>query len=337
MKVAIVALSKNGRLLADELAGKLINATVLSTTGNNTIAQLMAANWQKFDAFLCIMASGIVVRAIAPLLADKYRDPCVLVMDPSGHHVISLLGGHIGGGNALAKQIAALTRGTAVITTASDNLGVIALDLWAKGQNLVAEDRQQMTAACAKLVDKGYLNIYTEEGVHSLPPELIQVAQTDQADVLIAPFKFSLSNHCLLLHPRTTVIGVGCNRDTPPEEFELALNELLSDLNLARTSIRNLASIDKKNDETGLLQFAASNGWRIDFFNKDQINTLTELDISHAAMQAVGAIGVAEPAALLSSENNRLLSRKRKWKNITMAVAQAPFTLSAQVLDQPEI
>ena len=54
-------------------------------------------------------------------------------------------------------------------------------------------------------------------------------------------------------------------------------------------------------------------------------------EIRRTALKAVGAIGVAEPSSLLSAQSNHLLSRKRKWKNVTMAVAQVPFTLSAQV------
>ena len=111
----------------------------------------------------------------------------------------------------------------------------------------------------------------------------------------------------------------------------------MAECRLSRSSIRNLASIDKKNDETGLLQFAENNSWFIDFYSKDAINKLNNLEISAAALKAVGAIGVAEPTALLSGKTDLLLSRKRKWKNITMAIALAPFTLSAQVRDQNDI
>ncbi len=123
------------------------------------------------------------------------------------------------------------------------------------------------------------------------------------------------------------MVGVGCNRNTPLEEFEEAIGELFADLGLSLDSIRNLASIDAKNDEVGLLAFAEKNSFPIEFFSKYEINRVTDLEVSSAAMKAVGAIGVAEPTALLSAKSSQLLSRKRKWKNITMAVVQASFTL----------
>ena len=42
------------------------------------------------------MALGIVVRMIAPYIEHKSKDPAVVVMDEVGHHVISLLSGHLG-------------------------------------------------------------------------------------------------------------------------------------------------------------------------------------------------------------------------------------------------
>ena len=42
---------------------------------------------------ICIMASGIVVRAAAPLLRHKSEDPALLVLDSAGRYVISLLSG----------------------------------------------------------------------------------------------------------------------------------------------------------------------------------------------------------------------------------------------------
>lgn len=333
MKVGVVAITGGGSMLARKLAEELGDATFIDRQKGQKIAEVIADSWHRFDGLVCIMAAGIVVRAIAPLLRDKLSDPCVVVMDEKGRHAISLLAGHIGGGNALAEKVANLTGGTAVITTASDTLGLVALDLWAEEQHLTAPERDKLTAAAAILVNHGELILYTDVTVESLPPGLTRASEPGQADVIISN-SARFGPQAITFRPRNLVVGIGCNRTTPAGEFEDALAELLADLQLSRSSIRNLASIDKKNDETGLLQFAADNHWQIDFFPGDLINTLTNLEISPAALKAVGAIGVAEPAALLSAESNLLLSRKRKWKNVTMAVAEAPFSLSAQVPDQ---
>ncbi|TKB26617.1 cobalamin biosynthesis protein CbiG [Desulfopila sp. IMCC35006] len=330
MKIGIVAITSGGRNLAGRLGTLLDDATVLLTQPGAKVADTIGANWHYYDGFICIMAAGIVVRAIAPLLGDKLTDPCVVVLDEKGSHAISLLAGHVGGGNTLAEKVAALTGGTAVITTASDTLGLVALDLWAKEQQLAVPDRKVLTSLSTLLVNQGHLSLYTEMEVSSLPKGLRRVDDALHADFIVSRAT-TITHLRPVFRPRDLVVGIGCNRGTPGHEFEDALTELFNDLHLSRASIRNLASIDKKNDETGLLQFAENNCWPIDFYDSDTINRQTNLEISFAALGAVGAIGVAEPTALLSAQSNHLLSRKRKWKNVTMAVAQAPFTLSAQV------
>ncbi|GAB6191932.1 cobalt-precorrin 5A hydrolase [Desulfocastanea catecholica] len=332
MKIGILAITRGGRELAARLCPLLETARVLIQKPGEKFAETIAANWRHYDGFICIMATGIVVRAIAPLLGDKGSDPCVVVLDEKGQHAISLLAGHIGGGNDLARKVAGLLGGTPVITTASDTLGLVALDLWAREQQLVAPSRKELTKLSTLFVNRGHLFLYADVVVASLPKGLTQIDDPDQADCIVSHLT-GIAQRCPVFRPQNLVVGIGCNRGTPAHEFEEALAELFHDLQYSRASIRNLASIDKKNNEIGLLQFAADYGRRIDFFDSNTINTLTHLETSFAAMKAVGAIGVAEPAALLSAQSNHLLSRKRKWKNVTMAVAQVPFTLSAQAPD----
>ncbi len=331
MKIAVLSLTKGGRKLAEKITAGTDNAHLLKK--KQTIAEILKQSWSLYDGFICIMAAGIVVRAIAPLLKDKLTDPCVLVVDEKGRHIISLLSGHIGGGNQLAHDVARLTHGTAVITTASDTLELVAIDLWAKKQNLVAEDNKVFTRISSQLVNTGGLNLFSDLEVDSLPAGLVITSQRKDADLIISN-KMGKTERIDVLYPLNLVIGVGCNRGTPAHEFEEALAELLDELGLSRHSIRNLSSIDVKNDEEGLIDFSVQNSWPIEFFNREKINTIAEnVTVSRAALNAVGAVGVAEPTALLSANTKILLSRKRKWQNITMAVAEAPFMLSAQARD----
>ena len=146
MKIGIIAITRGGRELAARLSGSAHGcSTLLEKEAGEKVADTIAANWRHYDGFICIMATGIVVRAIAPLLVDKLTDPCVVVLDEKGRHAISLLSGHVGGGNALARKVAGLLGGTPVITTASDTLELVALDLWAKEQQLVVPSREKLT------------------------------------------------------------------------------------------------------------------------------------------------------------------------------------------------
>lgn len=330
MKVALVAITKGAFDLGRKLEAELLNATLLP---KDKVGKVFAENWQEFDAFVCIMATGIVVRSIAPLLVDKRTDPCVIVVDEKGYNAISLLSGHLGGGNELTITVAKILGGNPVITTASDTLGLVALDIWATEQKLIVA-KKDMTRASGILVNRGELKVYSDIEVQSLPSGLIQCGDLAQADILIS------NKNCfadkIVFCPQNLVVGTGCNRNTPAHEFTEARDELFADLSLSSIAIRNLASIDKKNDEVGLLEFAERNQYPIDFFTKDEINVVTGVEISAAPLKAVGAIGVAEPCAILSAgiknkQNPTLISRKRKWQNITMAIAEVPFTLSAQV------
>jgi cobalt-precorrin 5A hydrolase len=327
MKIGVLAITAGGKRLAAELAEKMPEALVLPQTDG--VAQALAAHWRELDGFVCIMATGIVVRAIAPLLQGKESDPCVVVMDEKGRHAVSLLSGHLGGGNDLARQVAGLLGGEAVITTASDTLGLAPLDLWARGQDLVCESKEGLTQASARLVNTGSLRIYAEVAIASLPRGLVSVTGPEQADIVVTP-RIADYGPAVVFRPKNLVVGVGCNRGVPVAELRQACEELFAEQNLSQMSIRNLASIDLKQDEVGLLAFAHAQGWRLEFFSKDELNRVENIAVSEAALRNVGAIGVAEPAALLSAQSNDLLVGKRKWHNVTMAVARANCTLSEQ-------
>ena len=322
-RLAVLAVTRGGRELGGKLAGQLAGAELLDDAA--PVAERLAAAWPRCDGFVCVMAAGIVVRAIAPLLSDKRHDPAVVVVDEQGRFAVSLLSGHLGGANDLARQVAALTGGQPVITTASDVLGHTALDLWARDRKLQVEDAARLTTASARLVNQGSLHLYSEVELGELPPDLIPVAEPAAADIIVS-CRTGFSADRLLLRPRLLVAGIGCNRGTSAADIETALTEAFAAHNLAPAALRNLASIDLKQDELGLLEFAGSRGLTIDFYDKDQLNAVAGVSVSAAVQKATGAVGVAEPAALISAGQDKLLVRKMKWKDVTVAIAQARYT-----------
>ena len=334
MRVAVLAITAGGNRLAATLARELPEADHLEGTAGEKIAERLADAWGRYDGLVCVMAAGIVVRLLAPLLGDKERDPCVVVVDERGRHAVSLLGGHLGGGNELARTVAALSGGTAVITTASDTLELVALDLWARRLGLVPPCREHLTAASGLLVNRGWLRLYSDEAVQSLPPGLRLVTDAAEADIIVST-RDTFPATAWVFRPRTLVVGVGCNRNTPAVELEEALTELLGEAKLSRASIRSLASVDRKSDEAGLLQFAAANGWPLQVYSSALLNSQRHVTPSPAAQKALGAIAVAEPAALLGAATTILEIGKKKWTNVTMALARAPFTLSEPDREPP--
>jgi cobalt-precorrin 5A hydrolase len=321
--IAIIALTRGGRLLAARLANLLPDSRVLDS--ERQFKEVLTRAWHQYDCLLCIMATGIVVRSLAPLLKDKKQDPAVVVCDEQGRFAISLLSGHLGGANAFARQVADLLQGQAVITTASDVLGHTALDLWAQELNLTVADRQAFTRTMARLVNSGAVCLRSDYPLPPLPADIRLLDNEEDPAAATPDLWITCRTDCqavTLLHPKALVAGIGCNRNTPEAEIEQALAEACADNQLALESVLQLASIDLKNDEPGLLAFAEHKGYTLSFFNRDQLNGVDGVSTSAAVLKATGAKGVAEPAAVLASNGGRLLVKKMKWRNVTVALAE---------------
>lgn len=296
--------------------------------------------FRNSEALVCIMATGIVVREIAPLLTSKHQDPAVLVSDPLGQNVISLLSGHEGGANRLAEEIAGITGGKAVITTASDHKGIPALDLLAQKYGWRTGHQTDMAAIMSGFVNEEPLYLFYEEGLH-VPAELKELpwaeihpitdalaVNSDSKTVFFTyrsqlPDWASQAKACLQLHPKVLLLGIGCNRGCGLEEIESAICEVFSREGFALESIAGIGSVVDKRDEAGLLNLAEKWSLPIRFFTHEEIESLSAYhSCSLAAKKALGVNGVAEPCAMLMAGTNKLITCKQKFPNLTLAIAQ---------------
>jgi len=116
----IISLTEEGKLLAE----RIMTTDLLATNGYRHVhkPKPFSPNVQGLFAaghrLIFICSTGIAMRTLAPVLADKYKDPAVLVLDQDGDYVIPLLSGHEGGANEWARQIAEQLGASAVITSA---------------------------------------------------------------------------------------------------------------------------------------------------------------------------------------------------------------------------
>ncbi|VAW33480.1 Cobalt-precorrin 5A hydrolase [hydrothermal vent metagenome] len=324
MKTAVLALTKGGRKLARHLSTAL-KAEVIDLEGRN-IKTAIRELWPHYEGFVFIMAAGIVVRIIAPLLRDKKTDPGIVVMDEAGRYAISLLAGHLGGANELARAAAEAADGQAVITTSSDTLGLTPLDLWARFQRLRLVKGSFITLS-AKLVNNGRLKVHLDNIRGELPPDF-EAADCTQADIIISNRRQAAD--AAILCPRNIILGIGCNRGVKVKDVESAVDEICRELNLLRPAIDSLASIDLKADEEGLLDFARQNELPINFYSAARLNTVKGIQQSATVYRYTGAYGVAEPAAILESTADQLLCRKKKWRDVTIAVAERPTIITPE-------
>ena len=326
VKTAILAATSSGNDLARLLNGELPGSEIIASPHGVRKALEMA--WRSHDAIICIMATGIAVRCVSGLCRSKYDDPCVVVVDERGHHAISLLSGHIGGGNLLAQKVAEIAGGTAVITTASDVTGHTAVDLWTVEENLSIVNPDQIASISAKLITQGFLHVYQESKfIKSFPKDFHPCTKPQDADIVIALTPETKAG--LKLIPRVRFIGFGCRRGATADEFKEVIADLETQDGLELRSVGGVASIDLKNDEQGLLDIAALFNWPLRFFSKGQIGSVTGTEKSEIVHRKIGVFGVCESAAILaasrSERNGRLVIKKRKWERITAAVAETEY------------
>lgn len=342
-RTTIIYITDNGRRVAERLKSLLPDAEIArySPAGVEDL-------WRRNEALVFIMASGIVVRTIAPLLKDKRTDPAVVVLDEAGKHAISLVGGHLGGANDLAREVAAHLGGEAVITTASDVNNLPSIDLWARDNNLVIENWDVLPLVATSYLNNGGLRVYCDIPLE-LPPEFLRMADPRFADAIITNSRdvYAGSPRCtitgegcstgacrvkgqLTLRPVNLVTGIGCNSGTSLDEIENAVQRTLDEHDLVFLSLHSLATIDIKGSEPGLRGFAEKYGLALHTYSRSDLNAVPGVARSEAAFKATGAYGVSEPAALLAAGADKLLVPKQKKGNVTVAVAKMDIMTNVQ-------
>jgi precorrin-4 C11-methyltransferase len=343
--VAVLALTPGGSKLAARIAAKLEESSLYlphkeasSFDGAYPFTDFKEsfAEWvKKHEGLVCVMATGIVVRFLAPLLKSKDEDPAVVVLDEMGKNVISLISGHLGGANRLAREVAAITGGQAVITTATDVQGKISFDELAKQAGLVIENLDRVKTLNMALLKGGLIGIY--DPGKWLPPHIAETAglkilrRPEEAgeaglagwiyvDDILASFE---PPPCLVLRPKSLVLGVGCKRGTGAAEIGAAVDKVFEDNNLSLLAVRNLATVELKEDEEGLNELIKKHHWPTVYYSVSDLQAPVEVPSpSDKVREHLGVESVCEKAAILSACAEELLVPKQILGKVTVAVAR---------------
>lgn len=283
--------------------------------------------FDKKEGIVFIGATGIAVRAIAPYLKGKDKDPAIVVLDDLGRFSISLLSGHLGGANELATRAAALSGGQAVITTATDNHGKFAVDLFAKEQGLFItrlEKIKEISASLLKGEEVGLFSDFSIEG--NLPEGLLKdVPTTPSIYISIKKHPGEERANSLLLVPKIVVLGIGCRKGVPFETIKSAVDQVLMDWNINKESIAVCASIDIKKEEPGICEFASHYGILFVTYPAEVLSKAKgEFTSSSFVKQVTGVDNVCERAAIVCAEEmggGKLFIKKQPCQGVTVAAA----------------
>ena len=309
---------------------------------DSSLKEHLAKIWNEYRAFVFCLAAGAVVRLIAPLLQNKAEDPAVVVIDSQGNFAISLCSGHQGQADLLARLIASQIGATPVVTGASANLSLPAIDTfgftygWRKGEG-------DWTGAMAAVAKQKTVQVIQEAGStlwqEHLPPQHpfhfgffdSHTETKPQARIWISHTKrkIALKNDFpkVQWHPKVLWIGIGCERDTSRELIEMAIDETCKTYHLATEAIAGLVSIDLKIDEKGIIEVCQRRNLVFKTFSREQLREVDVPTPSAIVEAEVGTASVAEAAAILAGDN--LLVSKQIFKSdgqqgaVTVAIAQA--------------
>lgn len=321
--VAIVSFTDRGASLAERIAAALGGTVSSARSGDFSLGGWTAENFPAREALVFVGAAGIAVRAIAPHFCGKAEDPAVVAVDEGGRFVIPLASGHLGGANDLARKLAALCGGTAVITTATDINGAFAVDLWAKRQGMTVLQPERIKNASAKILAGETILVYSPWPIAGSPPAGVE--QTDSAeavDVLVT--LRPTENAALCLVPRVLTLGIGCRRGVSFEQIEAVFSRFCEERGVLPRAIRAAASIDRKAEETGLLAFCEAHGLPMTFYTAEELAAAPgDFSASAFVESTVGVSNVCERSAVLAA-GGILWEKKYAANGVTFALALTP-------------
>lgn len=351
-KIFLISFTDSGQALAEKLAGGLNQKEMEAQTfrcGNPlSLSEFASQGFREAEALIFVGAMGIAVRAIAPHVVSKVKDPAVVVIDERGNNAISVLSGHLGGGNELTQLVAKIIGANPVITTATDVQGVFAIDLWTKKNNckILRSDRIKVISAALlsgekidfvsdyeisgqvpKNVELKVLRGQNEGKVESCKGEL---CFGERANVLVSIDKTRIeqaNKKCLVAVPQIAYLGVGCRKGTTEHVIEECFEEFMRKSGISADAICLVCSIDLKKDEEGLISFCKKHELELKTFSAEQLSAVEgEFSGSDFVQKITGVDNVCERSAICGS-GGVIVNRKMAKNGVTMAIATAHLNL----------
>jgi len=306
--------------------------------------------FRKYDGIVAVMAAGIIIRSVAPFLRSKLTDPAVVCVDATGRFAISLISGHYGGANYLARLIAEGIGAVAVITTASEAVGKKSVEEIAEKLHCKILNPEVLKEVNSLIIDDGKIALIYVGKARALPSEIygykLLAAKSlkeapnmlDSFDCGILIIKGADENEALktvkqfskplaLLIPKRIAVGIGARKSVDSKDVRKAVLRALKAVDLPLFSVDIMATADVKRHSFGILGAANKLGIPIRFISVEELRSFSHKDLSpdsRLVEEKIGVGGVCERAALIAiGGKGRLILKKMKMKGVTVAIAEA--------------
>ena len=308
MKTAIITFTDQGEKLASSLMVKVPELGEAKTFHAHSeqdkkgLHKFAEKRFRTSKALIFIGSCGIAVRLIAPYIQDKTTDPAVIVMDEEGGYVIPILSGHLGGANDLARTIAKNTDAVPVITTATDVRGEFAIDEYAKKNDLIIEDKEDIVKVSSRVLAGGKVSV--REGLFD-----------DKVYITVDDLEVTLKK-------KRIIIGFGCKKDTDYSKIEVYITQILEDCGININDVGAVATIDIKQDEPGLVEWCETHRKRLVTFPAEVLMAQEgNFSSSEFVKDTTGTDNVCERAIVAAG--GRVIVKKMAKYGMTVAIGKA--------------
>ena len=328
MKYAVITFTEKGDQIAKILASSFnIDLYSKKKQSDFNFKEVSKNVMENYRGVIFISSTGIAVRAIAPYVKSKDVDPAVLVIDNSCNYVISLLSGHLGGANELTLKVSKLLESQAIITTATDNLGIYAPDMIAKDNGLIIEDLKKAKDISALLVEGKKIGFFDEKGIVQTPAGYSSNLE-DISGLLCISSSESIDNHLkgdivptLKLIRRNIVLGIGCRKDFSTQKMQQTVLRILKEYNIDIRSIKAITTILIKKDEVAINALVNYFKCQLKIFTAEDIKQVQHKFCgSDFVEKTIGVRAVCEPCVELSGA--RIIKNKMKLDGMTLCIGE---------------
>lgn len=335
MKVACISFTNSGREIGESLVERgdeNLNIVVHHFQNSNVeggIKHILKELVRDYDGIVFISAMGIAVRMISPYIVSKIVDPAVVVVDDLGRYSISLLSGHIGGGNQLCKWVTEILGAEAIITTASDGRGIESVDMFAMRMNYQMENMQTVKRLTTMMVNGESIGFYSEMEDKIKYDNIVDISDLEEVNskevsgiICVTSNKNAqIELPHTILRPKNLNVGVGCKKGICGKRIIEAIISTLKDNSLSEKSIKSINTIEIKKDELGIIESSRYFKCPMNIYTVEEIKSVEDMfQGSSFVKDTVGVSSVSEPCAYLAG--GKLVVEKTKCNGITIAVSK---------------